>query len=206
MSLTFYNAPMSTATVSELVLEELGVPHEKVTLDLEKGETKKPEFAKLNPNCKVPTVVHDGVVVWESAAITMYLGETFGVDKKLWPAPGAKRAEAMKWVVWANVTFGESIGRWMRNTREWVPADERNAKAGEAGRKDMENCFRILDEALEGRAFLCGDDFTLADAHVVSFVDWARYAQVDVSPWKRVDEWVKRCTARPAYQRMNAKS
>ena len=69
MSLTFYRAPMSTASVTELVLAELGTPHKTVTLDLKKGETKKAEFLKLNPNGRVPTIVHDGTVVFESTAI-----------------------------------------------------------------------------------------------------------------------------------------
>ncbi len=88
MGLTFYFAPQSTASITTLVLEELGIPCERVKLDLRKGETKKPEFLKLNPNGRVPTLVHDGVAIWESAAITIYLGETFGEKAKLWPAAG----------------------------------------------------------------------------------------------------------------------
>src|SRR5947209_774811 len=129
MSLTFYRAPQSTASVTEIVFEELGVPHEVVTLDLQKGDTKKPEFKKLNPNGRVPVVVHDGTVLFESCAITMYLGETFGVEKKLWPAAGPKRGEAMKWIAWSNVTFGEAISRWLRNTSDWFPKEQQNAKA-----------------------------------------------------------------------------
>ena len=91
MSLIFYYAPMSTATITELVLEELGVPCEKVKLDFQKGDTKKPDFLKLNPNGKVPLLVHDGTTIWESVAITMYLGEMFGVAKRI-PRPGRSAA------------------------------------------------------------------------------------------------------------------
>src|ERR1043165_2347013 len=101
MSLAFYYSQMSTAVITNLVLEELGVPCEKIQLDLRKGETHTAEFLKLNPNGKVPLIVHDGTPIWESAAITMYLGEMFGVEKNLYPAPGPKRGEAMKWVTWA---------------------------------------------------------------------------------------------------------
>src|SRR5687768_326574 len=100
MSLIFYYAPMSTATIAQLVIEELGIPCERVKLDIQSGDTKKPDFLKLNPNGKVPLIVHDGTVIWESTAITMYLGETFGVDKGLYPAAGPKRGEAMKWITW----------------------------------------------------------------------------------------------------------
>ena len=98
MSLTFYYAPMSTASITTLVLEELAGARERVKLDLKKGETKTPEFLKRNPNGKVPVIVHDGSVIFESAAITLYLGEVFGTQNGLWPAAGPKRGEAMKWV------------------------------------------------------------------------------------------------------------
>ncbi len=198
MSLVFYYAPMSTAGITELVLEELGVPHERVTMDIRKGDTKKPEYLKVNPNGKVPCIVHDGTVVFESSAITMYLGETFGVDKKLYPAPGPKRGEAMKWICWTNVTLGGAVMRWTRNTMDWVPAEQHNAKAAEAAKADMMDCLRILDRALEGKQFLVGE-YTLADTHLNSFVDWLRHMKVDMSALKNVNAWGERCCARPAY-------
>jgi glutathione S-transferase len=84
MSLTFYFAPMSTASITEAVLAELDIPFELVTLNISVGDTRKPEFLKINPNGRVPAIVHEGVAIWESSAITMYLGEVFGVDKKLY--------------------------------------------------------------------------------------------------------------------------
>ena len=205
MSLVFYYSPMSTASITELLLEELGVPCEKIKLDLQKGDTKKPEFLKVNPNGKVPTIVHDGSVLWESAAITMYLGETFGVEKKLYPAPGPKRGEAMKWIVWANVTLGEAVGRYARNTMNWVPAEQHNAKAAEAAMKDLQNCLRILDEALEGKQYLVSD-YTLADTHLNSLTDWLRHMKIDLASYARLEAWSKRCAARPAYAKLMAAS
>ncbi len=67
MSLTFYFAPHSTASITLLALEQLGTPCERVKLDFQKGDTKKPEFLKLNPNGLVPTLVHDGTSIWEAS-------------------------------------------------------------------------------------------------------------------------------------------
>lgn len=198
MSLIFYRAPMSTATVIDMVLAELDVPFEAVTLDIRKGDTKKPEFLKVNPNGKVPAIVHDGVVIWESVAITMYLGETFGVEKKLYPAPGPKRGEAMKWIAWTNVSLGGVVGRFAQNTMEWYPAEQHNAKAAESARKEIDDHLRILNGALEGRQFLCGD-YTLADTHLNSFVDWVRMMKIDLTPFPHLMAWGERCCARPAY-------
>ena len=203
MSLTFYFAPQSTASVTTLVLEELGIPCERVKLDIKKGETKKADFLKINPNGCVPTIVHDGVAIFESAAITIYLGETFGEKEKLWPAAGPKRGEAMKWVVWTNVTLGEAVYRWARNTM-WAPEDQRNAKAAAAALKDVEKHLRGLDDGLRDRQFLTGE-YTLADAHVNSFVDWLRHMKIDMSAFASLNAWSKRCSARPAYNAARAR-
>jgi glutathione S-transferase len=192
---------MSTSSITELVLAELEVPHEVVIVDIRAGGTKKPEFIKINPNGKVPVIVHDGTVIWESTAITMYLGETFGVQKGLYPAAGPLRGEAMKWITWSNVTLGNAVFRWTHNTMDWVPEDHRNAKAGEAGKADVLNCLRILDEALEGKEFLCGT-YSLADTHLNSFIDWLRMMKVDMSAFSRLNAWGQRCSARPAYVRL----
>ncbi|HEX8111491.1 MAG TPA: glutathione S-transferase family protein [Kofleriaceae bacterium] len=203
MSLTFYYAPMSTASVTELVLDELGVPCDRVKLDLKKGDTKKPEYLAVNPNGKVPCIVHDGTAIWESAALTIYLGETFGVERGLFPTPGPRRGEAMKWIVWTNVTLGDAVARFARNTMDWIPAEQRNAKAGEAGKADIADCLRIVDQALAGKQYLLGD-YTLADTHLTSFCDWLRYMQIDFTPFKNVQAWGERCRARPAYQKLMA--
>jgi glutathione S-transferase len=199
MGLTFYFAPQSTASITTLVLEELAIPCERVKLDIRKGETKKPEFLKINPNGRVPTIVHDGVAIWESAAITIYLGETFGEKAKLWPAAGPKRGEAMKWVVWANVTAGEAVYRWARNTM-WAPEDQRNAKAADAASAEIQGLLKILDQALADRPFLVGE-YTLADTHVNSFVDWLRHMKIEMSAFGHLDAWSKRCSDRPACAR-----
>lgn len=205
MSLTFYFAPMSTAGITDLVLEELAVPCERIQVDIRAGGTRKAEFLQLNPNGKVPLIVHDGTPIWESAAITMYLGEVFGVERNLYPSAGPRRGEAMKWIVWTNVTIGDATFRFMRNTSQWTPAEQHNAKAAEAAKADISNCLRILDEALSGRKFLL-DNYTLADTHLNSFVDWLRHMELDLSPYGHLNEWSERCRARPAYARVAARA
>jgi glutathione S-transferase len=150
-------------------------------------------------------LIHDGARIWESAAITLYVGEIFGVATGLYPEPGPQRGEAMKWVVWANVTLGDAFGRWVRNTSDWVPAEQHNAKAAAAAESDVRNCLRILNQALAGRQYLL-EGYTLADTHVNSFVDWLRYMKVDFSDCPHVNDWSGRCAARPAYGRVMGRS
>lgn len=200
MPLKFYYAPMSTASITALVLEELGVDCEIIKLDIARGDTKKPEFLKVNPNGRVPVLIHDDAVVWESAAITMYLGEMFGVDKKLYPPPGPRRAEAMKWIVWTNVTLGEAVNRYTRNVLNTAPAEQRNAKAVESAKTEVANCLRILDQSLLNKQYLIGE-YTLADTHLIAMLDYLRHLKIDFTPYARINSWSQRCSARVAYQR-----
>ena len=203
MSITFYYAPMSTASITELIIEELGIPVEKVKMDLRAGDTKKPDYLKLDPNGRVPCIVHDGTPIWESAAITIYLGELFGTAKKLWPEAGPRRGEAMKWVVWSNVTVGEALFRRGR-AGDWVPAEHRNEKAYAEATADVGKLMVILDNALAGKQFLLGTDYTLADAHMSSVVDWMRHSKIDFSKTPNINAWHERCHARPAVKKLMA--
>ena len=203
MSLIFYYTAMSTATLTEIALAELDVPCEKVKLDSQKGDTKKPDFLKLNPNGRVPVIVHDGTPIWESSAIAMYLGEVFGVDKKLYPAPGPKRGEAMMWIAWTNVTLGDAVSRFTRNSMDWYPAEQKNAKAAEVAKSDIAQCLQILDGALQGKEYLVGQ-YTLADTHLHAFTDWLRHMNFDFTPYSAIEAWSRKCSARPGYAKVMA--
>lgn len=64
------------------------MPFERVQLSIEPGDTRTTAFLKVNPKGRVPAIVHEGTSIWESSAITMHLGETFGVDAELRSASG----------------------------------------------------------------------------------------------------------------------
>jgi glutathione S-transferase len=204
MSLVFYYAPMSTAVTVHWALEELGIPYEAVEIDLKARDQDKPGYRALNPNGKVPLVVHDGVPIFESAAIIMHLGETFGVERDLFPRPGLERAEAFKWLVWANVSLGGAVGRFLSNTSDEVPADRRNAKAGESARVDVETLLGILDTALAKKTYLVAETFSLADVHLAGFVAWIGMVGFTLARWPNVDAWQRRCTSRPGCARSRA--
>ena len=156
--LTFYHAPNSTSNVTAAVLAELShalksTPHplniHRIELSISAGETRsEPYIRTINPNGRVPAIVHEGVPIWESAAITIYLGETFGTlanndhdgdgddddgDKGalyLYPSPGPWRGEAMKWIVWTNTTLVAAGSRYAETLPVGAPG------AVEAGSQD----------------------------------------------------------------------
>ncbi len=206
MAITYYYAPMSTAVRTTWAIEELQVPCERVRVDIQKKETKAPDFLKLNPNGAVPLLVVDGTPIFESTAILLYLGETYGVDKGLYAPPGLKRAEMQKWMVWANVGFYEPLARWMHNTSSFIPAEQHNAKAAEAAKRDFDAKFQILDDALAGKSYLVDDKFSLADLATCSYLGWLRFMGYDYSSFKNVTAWSERCLGRPAAVKTNSPS
>jgi glutathione S-transferase len=203
MPITYYYAPMSTAVRTTWAIEELGVPCERKRIDIQKKETKTEAFLKLNPNGTVPLLVVDGVPIFESTAILLYLGETYGVEKGLYPPPGLKRAETLKWVIWGNVGFTEPVGRWARSTGRFASADQQNASAAEAASKDLGAAMQILDNALAGKSYLVDDKFSLADLAVSSYLGWLMFMGYDYSSFKNVKAWGERCLGRPAALRTN---
>jgi glutathione S-transferase len=206
MSITYYYAPMSTAVRTTWAIEELGVPCERVKVDIQKKETKAEAFLKLNPNGVVPLLVVDGTTIFESTAILLYLGEAYGVDKGLYPPPGLKRAETLKWVIWANVGFYDPMSRWARNTASYIPADQHNPKAAEAAKNELGAAMQILDHALAGKSYLVDDTFSLADLAVTSYLGWLRFMGYDYSSYKNVKAWGDRCLERPAAVKTNTAS
>jgi len=111
----------------------------------------------------------DGVAIFESLAQLLYLGETFGVEKGLFPKPGPERAEAFKWMCWVSVSVHDALVRVILNG-DRAPEDHRNTKAREAALTDLKKYFGILDHHLEGRQFMLGGSFSLVDCAAASFV------------------------------------
>lgn len=203
MALEFYYAPMSSATRVHWAIEELGIPYEKKKVDLAGGAHKKPEYLALNPNGKVPLIVDEGTVIFESLAQLIYLGERYGVDKGLFPAATMERAEALKWMCWVSVTVSECVTRFIRNG-ERFPAEQRNQAQLEAAKKEMDGLLAILDKALEGKEYLVGDKFSLVDVSSAAFIPFIARFGVDMNPHKNINAWSARCMARPALARVMA--
>lgn len=200
MTITFYYAPQSSAGRIRISLAELGVPHEAVRVDLRSGDQRKPEFLALNPNGQVPTVVIDGTPMFESVAIQIALGERYGVQKGLWPAPGSpEQLMALTWLVWGQVNVTSALYRYMKNTSEWFPKEQQDAKQAEAALNEMRGLLRILDGRLDGRPYLTGERCTLADLDLASVLGWGlSMTKIDTSELKNLNGWLGRIMERPA--------
>jgi glutathione S-transferase len=202
MNITLYAAPMSSATPVINAMHELDVPHELVLIDLASGELRKQEFLDKNPNGRVPTLVVDGTPMFEALAIMQWLGDRFGVERGLWPAADApERLEAMAWTTWLYVTFGAVLQRMIHASSERVDARLHHKPLAEHAQKELQHLLAILDGRLDGRDYLIGDSFTLADLIVGSGITYATFIGVPTKRHDHVEAWFARFHQRPAYKK-----
>jgi glutathione S-transferase len=205
MAIVFYYAPYSSAVRVHWAIEELGIPYEGIKMDFKAGDTRKPDFLKINPNGKVPTLVDDGAPYFESVAINIHLGEKYGVAKGLWPASGTRaHGLAMSWITWAGVSLLSAATRVLINVSPEIPEERKNAKEAEVARKEFEDLLGLLDAHLASSPYLAGDTFTIADAHIAADMWWYRMVIVpDLGRWPNLNGWVSRCMERPAFKRVS---
>lgn len=203
MNLTLYTAPLSSALPVVHALEELDVPHERVVLDLQAGDQRRPEFLALNPNGKVPALVVDGTPMFEALAIIQWLGDRYGVARGLWPAPDApERREAMAWSTWMYVSFSSVFKRLFLASNDRADPALHHAGQAAAAQTELADLLRVLDERLAGRDHLVGEQFTLADLMVASGLTYATFAGVRTEGYDHIEAWLECFHARPAYQRV----
>lgn len=201
MSIIYYYAPMSSAIRTTWAIEELGIDCERRLIDLSARGTREDWFVQKNPNGKVPMLEVDGVPIFESTAILLYVGEVYGVEQGLFPAPGMVRGQVFQWIEWAQATLFEAIQRYTRNVSPLVPEEQRNAKAAEVAKDDLTIALGILDRTLAGRQYLVGEAFSFADLATAGYLAWLDFLSIDYSKWQNVDAWATRCRDRPAHRR-----
>lgn len=195
MSLVLYWHPMSSATPIACALAELGLPHERIKVDIRAGEQRRPEYLALNPNGKVPTLTVDGQPMFEALAMELWLGEQHGVERGLWPARGTPgQLLAFSWCCWAYVSYGAQVLRRQASLDRGTPEDEHGTEALQA----LDALLAVLDQHLAQRPWMLGADYSLVDLSVGSVVGYSAYLGAPVARHARVQEWMERLQARPA--------
>jgi len=206
--LQLYSLPTPNGVKVSILLEELGLPYDAHLVDIGKDETWTPEFLSLNPNGKIPAIIDpDGpggkpLPLFESGAILVYLAEKTG---RFLPADPAARYETLQWVFFQMAAIGPMFGQlgfFHRFAgREYEDKRPRDRYVAESKR-----LLGVLEGRLEGRDWIMGADYTIAD---IAILGWVRnligfYEAGDLvgfSDFPRVGAWLKRGLARPAVQR-----
>jgi GST-like protein len=205
--LQLYSFPTPNGIKASAMLEEIGIPYEAHTVFIGKDESWTPEFLSLNPNGKIPAIIDpdgpDGkpLGLFESGAILVYLAEKTG---RLIPADAAGRYETMQWVFFQMAGIGPMFGQ-LGFFNKFAGKDYEDKRPRDRYAKESARLLGVLDRRLDGRDYVMGSNYTIAD---VAMWPWVRnligfYEARDLVGYdatKNVDGWLERCLARPASQ------
>ncbi|MFO0679947.1 MAG: glutathione S-transferase family protein [Polyangiaceae bacterium] len=195
MSIVLYHHPFSRAANVVWMLEEVGLPYELTFVDLMKGAHKTPEMLAKNPMGKLPILVDtDGTVVTESAAIALYLADRHAYGRLCPKVDDPARATYLRWSFFAPSVIEPGA---MAKAMNWTYKDSN------AGWGSHEAMLRAMESAVEGKTYLLGDTFSMAD---VVFGGTLRYMLVFKMLEARdvFTNYVERLSARPAAKRAEA--
>jgi GST-like protein len=197
----FFYQPSTNPSKVALFLEEAGLEYEPVPVDTRKGEQFTPEFLAINPNAKVPALTDGDAVVFDSAAILLYLAEKTG---KFLPVPSdAARGAMLSWLMFVSTGIGPFSGQYVHFLR-FAPEPKDYPLRRYA--YEAERHWRIVDEHLARNEFMAGTTYTIAD---MAFWGWGRVLPAVLGEnaytmhpnVKRLVDWIN---ARPAAQRADA--
>ncbi len=203
-------APSTAAMAPHILLEELGVPFEKILVDTAQGAHRTEAYKKLNPNGTVPVLVDGDLVLYESAAICLHLCDTHPAAG-LAPAIGtAERAHFYKWLMWLTNTLQATLMVYFYSER-WVK-DADAARAAELKVQAEVKVGVLLDQldaelARLGVAapspWLVGGKFSAVDAYALMLCRWTRnFASRPARDLPHLGPYLQRVLARPAVARV----
>ena len=198
-----HHAHGTRALRARWMLEELGIAYELKSVDLRAAEHKSAEHLKLHPLGKVPALEIDGTVNFESLAILLYLADQFW-EKDLAPVieERRQRAEYLTWMAFSTGTLEPAILEQVRARK----ANEQGLATVDLGpaTTSFEAAAQCVESKLADQPFLLGDRFNAADIMNGSMMIWAETMGL-LAPYPKINSWVARLKARPAYRRAMSK-
>jgi len=193
-SLKIYGVARTRAFRALWIAEELDLAYDHVPIEIGEAGARKPEFLTLNPNGRLPLIVDGDFVLPESLAITLYLAKKYS-HGALYPVALEDEARAWQWSFWAIAEVDRGVNIWSLHAVR-LPPQERDAALREEALKVLAAPFKVLDAAVSESDYLLGPQFTVADLNVAAVI--SRAADMDLSPWPRLKNWLICCLQRPA--------
>lgn len=191
-----------------IMLEELGLPYEAHLVDIMQGDSHTPEFLSLNPNGKIPALVDpDGpggepLGLFESGAILLYLADKTG--KFISPDP-AQRWETIQWLFFQTASIGPMFGQ-LGYFNKFAGKEIEDKRPLQRYVAEARRLLAVLEARLDGRDWLMGDGYTIADIATLGWVNnlvtfYEARELVEFDGYANVCDWLDRGLARPAVQR-----
>lgn len=191
-----------------IALEELGLAYESHYVDFGKDDQKTPEFRSLNPYGKIPAIIDPNgpggkpLALFESGAILLYLAEKTG---RLIPADPARRYETIQWLFFQMAGIGPIFGQ-LGFFHKFAGREFEDKRPLERYRDETKRLLTVLDDRLQGRGWVMGDEYTIADIamlgpvrNLVGFYGAREIVAFDAL--NNVPRWLEHGLARPAVQR-----
>ena len=208
MTIQLHYYPSTAAMVPHIVLEELGIPYERVLVDRTQNKHKEPAYLRLNPNGLIPVLTEGDLVLYETAAIVLHLCDTHPHAKLAPPVGTPARAEFYKWLVWCTNTLQATLITYFYPER-WV--NEGNAEgATQVKARAQAKIDGLIDQldalvAKNGGPWVLGQDFSALDAYVFTLCRWTRnFSGAKARDRQHLGPYLQRVSERPAVQRVFA--
>jgi glutathione S-transferase len=177
---------------AELFLSLLGLPFERIEIDLMQGEHKRPEFLARNPFGQIPVIEDGEVTLADSNAILVYLARRYDESEQWYPSDALATAEVQRWLSQAAgpLASGAATARAaviFKRARQQAPVDI------------AVKLFERMNKHLEKRAFLTGTTPTIADVAMYTYTAHAPEGGVPLDPYPHVQAWLARIEALPGF-------
>jgi glutathione S-transferase len=176
--------------------DELGLAYEREDVGRGFGKNHEPAYLALNPSARVPTIVDDGFVLWESNVIVRYLCARHGMGT-LCPVDLQQRADLERWMDWQQTTLRPHFSAVSTALKEAMPP----SVASLDSRKALDRAWQILDAQLAKQPYIGGTRLTMADIPFCYIVNRWYKLPIDHSAWPYVKAWYDRLCERPAFRR-----
>jgi glutathione S-transferase len=179
---------------ARLILTLLGLPFERIELDIVQGATRTPEFLKINPNGRIPTVVlDDGRVLAESNAILWYFAE----GTRFLPADRFERAQVLQWLCFEQYSHEPNIA----TVRFWVhiARDKEKPEQTADKRKLGIAALGVMESHLKGKTYFVGERYSIADIALYAYTHVAHEGGFDLAPYPAIRAWLDRVAREPGH-------
>ena len=206
--LQLYSLPTPNGVKVSIVLEETGLPYEPHLVSFGTNDQLTPEFLSLNPNNKIPAIIDPNgpggkpLALFESGAILVYLAAKTG---QLMPKDDAQRYETLQWLMWQMGGVGPMFGQ-LGFFHKFAGKDYDDKRPRERYVDESKRLLRVLEQRLADRAWVMGDEYTIADIAVLPWVNnlvgfYGAGELVGFDEFKNVQRVLKAFVARPAVAR-----
>ena len=193
----FYTWTTPNGRKVSIMLEETGLPHQVIPVDITDGQQFEADFLKISPNNKIPAIVdrEENIALMESGAILIYLAEKTG---EYLPAQGEARARTIEWLMFQMGGVGPMLGQ-THHFVKFNPAA--SAYATERFGKETIRLYGVLDKRLRETPYLAGSEYSIADIATWPWISRFEWQQVDLTRFPDLCRWYKDIAQRPAVQR-----